>query len=379
MMMTIAINDFVSLRLTEAREVRELTMSDLARLVGISKQAISQFENGLAKPTITNLINLANVLEFPVEYFFKNQQRYNCRISPIYFRKRKSTTSKSHKQAEIYEDFLSDVYEYIHKYVDFPVPNLIRMDKNFNEIDDDDIEDITLKLRQHWNLTADPISNLTLLLENNGVLIGKAKMNGQLDSISCWRRNHPTIVIKSNNTTAVRLRFDLAHELGHLVLHHSVLEEELLDKKSHSIIEQQADKFASAFLVPAKLFAEEFMSTSLRTLEYLKRRWLVSIQALAMRAYNLSFINDNQKSYIFKQLGPNRRKEPLDDELVPETPSLIHKGIKLLISQGIYTAEQILNDLRFPRQLFFDLACVSSHLFNDETKDNVLKINFKST
>lgn len=371
--------EFVALRLTEAREVRELTMSDLGRLVNISKQAISQFENGLAKPTISNLINIATVLDFPLEYFFKDIQRSNIRISPIYFRKRKMVTSKSHKQAEKYEDFLSDVYEYLHANVYFPTPNLIRIDKQYQQIEDDDIEDITLKLRHHWRLTTAPISNITLLLENNGILIGKAKMNGKLDSISCWRKDHPTIVVRSNNTSAVRQRFDLAHELGHLVLHHSVVDEELLDKGSHSKIEQQADKFASAFLLPAQSFADEFISTSLKSLLYLKERWLVSVQALAMRAYNLGFINDNQRSYIFKQLGPNRKKEPLDDQIKPETPSLIFKSIKLLIDKGICTADHILKALKLPRQIFLDIASLPKNFFDDDISNNVLRINFKST
>jgi Zn-dependent peptidase ImmA (M78 family)/DNA-binding XRE family transcriptional regulator len=369
--------EFVSTRLTEAREIRELSMTDLAKLVGISKQAISQFESGLHNPSLENLIEISNVLNFPLEYFYKKQERRNNRVSPIYFRRRKSATSKSHKQAEKYEDMLSDIYEYLSNYIDFPLPNLIMSDKDFSEIEDEDIEEISLKLREHWGLTTAPINNMTLLLEDNGILVGKARMNSNLDSISCWRKVCPTIVLRSNNSSAVRLRFDLAHELAHLVLHHNVLDEEMLDESSYKKIENQADKFASAFLLPAQTFADEFMSTSLKSLLYLKERWLVSVQALAMRAYNLDFINDNQRVYIFKQLGASRKKEPLDEKIKPEKQSLLYRGINLLIENGIHTKYQILKDLRIPKQIFSDLANLPKNFFEEDTSGNVLKINFK--
>ena len=61
--------EFNGERLKSARLYRGKTIKELADQTEISKQAISQFENGKATPSIETLLKIMNVLKFPREYF----------------------------------------------------------------------------------------------------------------------------------------------------------------------------------------------------------------------------------------------------------------------------------------------------------------------
>lgn len=51
----------------ELRKERGLTQGDIAAYLGISDKAISKWENGTAKPTISNLSKLAELMDLPLE------------------------------------------------------------------------------------------------------------------------------------------------------------------------------------------------------------------------------------------------------------------------------------------------------------------------
>ena len=51
----------------ELRKERGLTQGDIANYLGISDKAISKWENGTAKPTISNLTKLAELMDIPLE------------------------------------------------------------------------------------------------------------------------------------------------------------------------------------------------------------------------------------------------------------------------------------------------------------------------
>lgn len=63
----------------------------------------------------------------------------------------------------------------------------------------------------------------------------------------------PFIILGTNKGVAVRRNFDLAHELGHLVLHRHI-QFDLLSPEEYKTIEHEADIFASEFLLPEEAF-----------------------------------------------------------------------------------------------------------------------------
>lgn len=48
----------------------------------------------------------------------------------------------------------------------------------------------------------------------------------KLDAFSVWFDNKPFIFLSSDKDTNVRIRFDIAHELGHLLMHSDYYSEE---------------------------------------------------------------------------------------------------------------------------------------------------------
>jgi Zn-dependent peptidase ImmA (M78 family) len=115
-----------------------------------------------------------------------------------------------------------------------------------------------------------------------------------------------------------RQRFAVAHELGHLVLH--TYRRRVADR----VAENEADRFASAFLVPSAPARDIFaVSASLYDYGHLQAEWGVSMAALITRAWAVGVISDERRASLFKQLSARgwRRAEPV--RVSPEQPALL--------------------------------------------------------
>ena len=172
------------------------------------------------------------------------------------------------------------------------------------------------------------------------------------------------------------MRFTIAHELGHLILHRSVQDDYLDDKELFKKVEKQADYFASCFLLPASTFGNEFFSPNLQGLIKLKQRWGVSIGAITMRAASLHLINDNQKEYVFRQLAPYRKKEPLDDVIKSEEPKLINKIAHLLDEHNIMSKSELFEKSALPDADFIAITKIQKEEIYSE-KENVISLKLK--
>ena len=90
-----------------------------------------------------------------------------------------------------------------------------------------------------------PIANMVELLEaNGGVVIPCDFGTDLLDAMSQRIEGLPILFFVNVNAPADRVRHTLAHELGHMVLH-------TITVKSDEEMENEADAFAGAFLLPA--------------------------------------------------------------------------------------------------------------------------------
>src|SRR3989442_1294175 len=127
-----------------------------------------------------------------------------------------------------------------------------------------------------------PLSNVVALVESHGAWVTTTALADSLDSFSRWHNGRPVIVEKLDQYSAVRRRFNIAHELGHLVLHWGVSEADMENRDAQKEIERQANQFSAAFLMPAATFGLEFYSTGIEYLSHLKLRWKCSIQSMAM-------------------------------------------------------------------------------------------------
>ena len=338
--------EFNGERLKNARLYRGKTITDLADETEISKQAISQFENGKATPSIETLLKIMNVLKFPREYF----RQVDEDITVNTFFRALLTTSKKEQLVQVTRTkTLAKIYEFLEEYIDFPEFKIPQID-----IENIDIEEITLELRDYWGLSANPIVNIVNVMEKNGIVVSSFKTNeSKIDAFTQIHKVHnvdrPFVVVGDDKESAVRRQFSMAHELGHIILHNSSIEVDELSREEYKMMEEEANNFAAAFLLPKESFLADVMQypNKLEFYVELKRKWKVSISAMIIRAFKLNAITHNQYQYLMKQLSKKgwRVKEPLDDLIVTPKPVLLKKSIDMLITNDVMNEIEIVNEL----------------------------------
>jgi Zn-dependent peptidase ImmA (M78 family) len=176
----------------------------------------------------------------------------------------------------------------------------------------------------------------------------------------------PYVILGADKQSAVRSRFDVGHELGHIILHKSLEANRLKNSVEFKTIEQQADRFSSAFLVPGDRFADDFTVPSLNAFQTLKYKWLVSIGVLIRRTLDLGFISDEyyRKLWINYNQRGWRKEEPLDDQLAIEQPLLLPRACKLIIESKVRSAEQLLAEIPLSPKDVEELMCLPNGYLN---------------
>lgn len=322
---------FLGGRLKELREARGLTISQLASLTGISKQSLSSYEKGSQKPRSDSLSKLVSSLGVSLAYFQKEIPEHSC--SPIFFRSLASMQKKERLRASVQMGWFEELYTYLSQYINFVAPNVpkhLDISDRLVRTTFEDIDAISEDVRTFWGLGSGPISHVVRLFENNGIVILTMNLDvRQEDAFSQWQGDLPVIVSVADTLAAVRQRFTLAHELGHLILHSKL---EQIDSEKLPLIEKQAHRFASSFLLPEKAWAREFHSPDLDSFRNLKERWKVSIAAQIHRARDLGIISEDYMRNLYIGLAKRKwkTKEPLDDSLPHEKPAMLKDAISLL-------------------------------------------------
>lgn len=370
-------------RITEAREARAMSMEDLAKDIGVTRQSISKYERGIISPSPGMIQSISFILDFPVDFFYKNEKENIAGSSPLFFRS-KSNISKKIKNACKYQiKWTSDIKKYLDKYVDFVERDLPTIDKEYEDLTHEDIEELALNLRNCWGLSDDPITDLIGVLENHGIIIGKfasndlCKFNG-IDAFSRWNNGTPYILYNSVQKSAVRTRFSILHELGHLIMHSSISETDSIKKSIVDLADSQADTFASAFLLPATSFPKDIHSTSLLSLEAIKRKWGASISSIIIRCESLNLLTENQINYLRRQMTMHKfwHKEPLDDILTISEPELLRDAIYLLIDNKIITKSSFINSSALSTDDLKHICVLPNEFFDDfsERKKPILRL-----
>jgi Zn-dependent peptidase ImmA (M78 family) len=238
-------------------------------------------------------------------------------------------------------EWAADIATFIEQFIHLPPVGIPQILHSIIETDDsDEIEFAAEKLRDHWGLGRGPIRELSSKMEENGfILINERVECRDMDAVSAWQGGRPFILFSSEVVSGPRTAFNLAHELGHMILHAGV---EVTDKNI-SRVEKQADRFAGALLLPRESFGAELLGTSLGYLLSLKSRWGVAVSAMAYRAKDLGIFNVNQQGYIMKQLNARgiKVREPLDDQFKMRKPSVLAESIRMLTTNSVQTTDEM--------------------------------------
>ena len=335
-------------RLKIARMWRNLSATQLADLTGFSRQTISMLENGkLMNPEFATVQKLSEKLEFPVTFFLE-ETKINLNESTTYFRSLLTTNKKYRVEQEEKIKFIAIVYNMLSEYLEFEKVNLPQIPTNATPQEAANI------LRKYWGLGNRPIENIVYLAESNGLIVTDFETaTGDVDAFShkITSNDMETYLIgySKNKRTAARIHFDVAHEIGHILLHNWREDLECIDKEEFKEIELQAHSFASAFLLPEDEFRKDVSpyATNLAYYTELKKTWKVSIAAMIRRAKDLDIITADDYSRLMRNMQKQgiRKIEPLDDELVTAEPSLLRQAIKILFDQKVFTPNEFLEEL----------------------------------
>lgn len=339
--------EFNGERLKFARIYRGKTIVGLAEEIGVTKQAISQFEKGINPPKFETLMKIMSSLEFPREFFFQ-ETNVDTKIGNSYFRALLGAT-KNEKEFQIKRiELISRIRYFLEQYIDFPQLNL--------PVDDDRVKTIEERaedLRTLWGIDDKPISNIVYLMEKNGINITTIKTREfSIDAFTQMQRyknrEYYFTVLGDDKYSGARRQFSAAHELGHIILHESVVDTDEIDNIDYKQMENEANQFASAFLLPRDAFSGDLIyPNKLDFYVELKKKWRVSIAAMIMRAHQLDAINLYQYQYLMKQINIKgwKKQEPLDDMLPLQQPTVMKRAIDVILDNGVLDGDGIVYEL----------------------------------
>ena len=314
---------FLGNKLRLARTFHAMTLAHLGETVASSRQYIQRLEtDSEACPSQEMIEALAEALNVEKDFFFDRIEE--VREDQGHFRRLQTTPLHVRSTILSYGTIFMLLVRHLEEYVELPGVNL---PKNVEVHTREDIERAAELCRKKWGLGLDaPILNMTRTLENAGVVVTTFEgVSEKVDAFSLVR-GRPVIVRSVDKESTSRLRFDLAHECGHLVMHEAIT-------TGDPSTESEANQFASAFLLPRAAFIKEFPRThtiNWQLLLEMKKRWGVSLQAIIRRAYDLGILSAiqyrNANVYISRMQW--KRNEP--NEPVLEVPEIIHAAIKYL-------------------------------------------------
>lgn len=323
--------------LTLARDARGLTQAGLATRLGMAQGTVSKFETGFDDPPKEFVGDLSSALGFPVAFFHEPGRPYG--LPPFHYRRRKKLTAKNLArivaEMNIRRMHLTKMLVSFELNTNAFIPEIDRDDYRGRGKEALTTEDAARVIREGWMLPNGPIPNMVELLEDNGGVVIPCDFGTDLlDAMSQRIDGLPVLFFVNVNAPADRVRHTLAHELGHMVLH-------TITVKSDEEMEDEADAFAGAFLLPADEIRPQLRRFDLRQVANLKIYWKSSMGAIAVRASRLNLITPYQSKMFWiemNQLG-YRKREP--NEPPKEKPRLLRQMLSFHMKKLGYSVTQM--------------------------------------
>lgn len=332
----------IGVRIKQARMACGLTLDDLSlkmRTAGhpITKAALSKYELSKSIPSQGFLAVLGRVLGIRPSYF---QETSSVGVEWIAFRKKSKMPVRKQEQVQA---FAIQVVEHQLWLQELLYPDLRPcFPKPRKAVHLDDAERAASELRAAWNLDDCAIDSLTSTVENHGgVVVACEDVSEDFDGLSGRTNSGFPVAVVSMNVPDDRRRYNLAHEIGHLMLS---------CQSTGKFEEQLANRFASALLVPAVVARSE-LGNKRRRLDFkelglLKEKYGLSIQGWVRRALDLDIIEDSQYKSLCIAISSNnwKKAEPFIFH-GNETPSRLKQMTLRAYSEGIISAtraEQII-------------------------------------
>lgn len=313
-----------------AREARGLSQKRLAEALGVKQSLISMIELRERSVSEDLLKEFSQVLNYPPHFFLQEGDLVGVGITEVFHRKRqnvpKYVLAKIYAQMELRLRHIKVLLKSLDIQCD--IPNF-RIDKYGG-----DAREIARMVRASLRIPRGPVQDLTQILEDAGVLVIQFDFETPLvDAISRWIPLLPPLFFVNQISPKDRYRWSVAHELGHVVMHES----------PNPDMEEQANQFASEFLLPERDVYVHLQDLDLVKLTVLKRYWKVSMAALLKRAEDLNAISPNRARYLWTQMSRAgyKTREPIELDVTGEKPQLLHEIIEAHTNELGYSEEDL--------------------------------------
>jgi len=318
-------------RLRIARQAAMIRKKDLAEKIGVSAAAVSQYENGTTSPSPRVVAALALALGQPASFFASDRPLGEATATLAHFRSLRSTTKQERDRAFAHALLTWELAQVMQRYVRLPpldLPGELSLDPDEPPVA---VERAARAARQMMGVGEGPVANVVRLLESRGVVCTRLPaQTRRVFAFSCEFPERPVVVLSTERFHRAAGRFDAAHELGHLLMHHD-------EEPGTHAVERQANVFASEFLAPTSQIADDLPSRGdWKKLLELKEVWGISIQALLYRARSLAVMSENTYRRAITELNARGwRKEEPGDEGRAEQPVLLSKALDVIRDRGI--------------------------------------------
>lgn len=367
---------FFGEKLADLRELNGMSRKNLADLLSVSEQAVWQYEKKDVIPKIELLNQIRSLFNVESKYFFETDElRRSVDESQVAYRP-KDRDSRKKTRLELrfldFHNYYLDAFEQTLKLPQATISDLQKrvqkyIQKNPEMSRGQLIETIAKGSRRILKVTNN--RDLMYLLERSGIYIVEKDLGATIDAYSASTSDRTFIVLGSLKKSAVRRNFDLAHELGHILLHNDI-DMAILDKSEVDKLENEANTFAGAFLLPQEEFTQDFQQLARKSNPDfyidLKQKYAVSIAAMEFRAYHLGLMSYQEHRYFWGKLSKLGYKslEPLDDKLAPLKPGKIRALVKLVLDHHLINAKAFFEQQHILPNFLVKLFSLDDHFFD---------------
>jgi Zn-dependent peptidase ImmA (M78 family) len=327
-----------------ARESRGYTLERLGNAVGVSAGLLSKVERELSQPKEELIEAIASELGYPARLFYRPEHVRGTDSPCFHHRKRKSTPAKLLNRIEA-QMFLAQLQ--VKRMLDDLDIEAALSIPLLDPDEEGSPEDVARAVRRYWRLPRGPIANMIQTLEATGsVVVLRDFGTNKLDGMSSWARGCPPLFYINSRIPTDRMRWTLAHELGHLVMHSRI---------TSGNQEDEANRFGMEFLAPADELKNDLRNLTLVRLGALKSYWGVSMIALIRAAGVLGAVPANRQRSLYVQLSRNGWRTDEPNTLPPEAPALLAEAMKVHTTQRGYSDDELASIADLEPEEFRDL------------------------
>lgn len=329
-----------------ARESREYTQSNFARICGLSQASLSKIEKGLRCPSDDDMKVMSEKLGYPLSFFEKDIPVHSY-WKEFYYRRTLNIPQKKLSAFEAKVNIVAENIDCLLDAIDLKV-NLPGID-----IEDEGIspERLADKIRMYYDIPKGPIKDVMGVVERMGIIVlfFKMPLTGKIDGMSFITRKGIPVILVNKNSPSSRVVFTLVHELGHLIMHYKYI---ITDSRD---VEKEANIFASEFLAPSREIGIDLKYLNANKVMELKLYWRISIKSILYKAKSLGALTNDQYRRWMTMYNAKRwaSGEPVEFDI--SMPKLLSRIFELYFSSLQYTQQELLDILNLNEDDLFEL------------------------